>query len=559
MADFFVKTETAIAGPFTGVEVREASLAGVLRPETLLSNTTRGPWVRAEYAGLFTEMGKPVPHPPDVHVPRYAVRGMPGAFMGPFKLRELIGFATRGMLPPHVELKSAEDRPWVSIEGFGILRAGLRGELALLDASGNVVLMTKATADSRSNLCPADEGLRSPIEIARSIEVQGATAMPSQHRDAFEPLGHEVASVSRPSEKATSSPESDESSLDQRRRVRDVLRSIPASAGTAREAVASPMGISVLAGLVTIGLFVMGQQWLARRQIQRAAVIGEWFDIPKRQYFSESLDEELTSGGRASRFAIRFANDGRCVLFNSQGLSWSGDFDWELTPQTASVLAPPATGSNVRFLRAIKAGHEQGIVSIGDGLIRLRGFIKTAPTLDGITSRSWWVRMKDGQLQLGYTAEIEWTDQGKQILAGWISAAPWTHQEPRSDASEPSESVPLQELLAKLPSQQPVDPKVPDGTPSLSNAIERARSRSESVAQPIAGMAQGSPAFSNTVDAGYLIEHHGPPDEARQLFPFEIATLNSDSVPPQATLARYGSLGLILDDTGDLRHILLKQ
>jgi hypothetical protein len=99
MTEFFIKTDAGVLGPFSGVELRELALAGILRPDSNLSATAHGPWQLAGSAGLFSEKKTPLPHPSDVQLTRYQVRGMAGAIQGPFKLRELIGFAARGMLP----------------------------------------------------------------------------------------------------------------------------------------------------------------------------------------------------------------------------------------------------------------------------------------------------------------------------------------------------------------------------------------------------------------------------------------------------------------------------
>jgi hypothetical protein len=82
MAAFFIRTDAVASGPFTGVELREAAMAGILSPDSMIAGAPEGPWILASNAGLFSEKRVALPHPPNVAVPQYQVRGMPGAFQG---------------------------------------------------------------------------------------------------------------------------------------------------------------------------------------------------------------------------------------------------------------------------------------------------------------------------------------------------------------------------------------------------------------------------------------------------------------------------------------------
>jgi hypothetical protein len=152
MTLFFIRTDSCSAGPFTGVELREAALAGILSPESQLAATPSGPWVDAMKAGLFSEDRLPLPHPHEVLAPQFHVRGMAGASQGPFKLRELIGFAARGLLPRDSLFLSGPDQPWITIDRLRILLACVAGELTMLNLQGQVVLRASRPATSTLDL-----------------------------------------------------------------------------------------------------------------------------------------------------------------------------------------------------------------------------------------------------------------------------------------------------------------------------------------------------------------------------------------------------------------------
>ena len=96
MTRFYLKTsEETVAGPFTGIELREAALAHLVLPETGVAVTADGPWTRAADVGLFSDKNVPLPHPPGTAVPEFRLMCVNEAFEGPYKLRELIDFAVR--------------------------------------------------------------------------------------------------------------------------------------------------------------------------------------------------------------------------------------------------------------------------------------------------------------------------------------------------------------------------------------------------------------------------------------------------------------------------------
>ncbi|MCG8652869.1 MAG: hypothetical protein MI861_23720, partial [Pirellulales bacterium] len=129
MTDFYLKIDDRVLGPFSGVEVREAALAGVVSPRMGISNSPQGPWTLASLTGLFSESNIPLPHPEGTHVPQFRLTGVSEALQGPFKLRELIGFAVRRMLPPDALLQSDSHSHWVPVTRINVLSACLQGDL----------------------------------------------------------------------------------------------------------------------------------------------------------------------------------------------------------------------------------------------------------------------------------------------------------------------------------------------------------------------------------------------------------------------------------------------
>ena len=62
---FYYQINGSVIGPVTGIELRNAALAGNVVPATLVANDPNGEWVLAKFAqGLFDEGGTPLPHPP---------------------------------------------------------------------------------------------------------------------------------------------------------------------------------------------------------------------------------------------------------------------------------------------------------------------------------------------------------------------------------------------------------------------------------------------------------------------------------------------------------------
>jgi hypothetical protein len=63
---FYYQLDGNVIGPATGIELRNAALAGNVTPRTLVANDPNGEWLLAVFVhGLFDEGGTPLPHPPE--------------------------------------------------------------------------------------------------------------------------------------------------------------------------------------------------------------------------------------------------------------------------------------------------------------------------------------------------------------------------------------------------------------------------------------------------------------------------------------------------------------
>ena len=63
---FYYQLDGSVIGPVTGIELRNAALAGNVTPRTLVANDPNGEWLLAVFVnGLFDEGGTPLPHPPE--------------------------------------------------------------------------------------------------------------------------------------------------------------------------------------------------------------------------------------------------------------------------------------------------------------------------------------------------------------------------------------------------------------------------------------------------------------------------------------------------------------
>jgi hypothetical protein len=525
MTAFFLLTDNGVAGPFTGIELRECALAGILQHDGIVGGAKEGPWFRAADIGLFSEKKAPLPHPPDTDVPQYQVRGMPGAFQGPFKLRELIGFAARGMLPAEALLQSDGSDEWIEVRRYRVLAAVLHGELVLIDDSGKIVVRNASAADpEKSN---AVDGARAPIELAKSADMQQATSLASEPADgdAPQPSWTPAPMVSIGVEDETPR---GPSRLSQRwhtlrQRLPDLQLSIPP-----RLALQLVCLVLIFAGVASAFTF-----W-KQIGLQREQVIGNWIAYQK------STDADRPA------FGISLQQDGQCVIFNVRGDSWSGDFVWDERTDDQRGFEHIAPFSTV-FDR-ISPEHQSGVIEPTDGYIRLQGFVRESPVIDGHPVRDLFLRRQGNQLRIGYLTSVHWTEDAKTMEAGWMVASPQatSRQEMVADlrAVQPEFPVPVEDFGGESPMH-------------ISEAIDAVRQgiatkkKSETLHETLV--------YSTSVDAAYLLGRFGMPDEARRIFRFEVPRLRSGPSFDRSQVIRYGDFKFLLSAGGQLRYLVWEQ
>lgn len=515
MSQFFVLTDQAVVGPLTGVELRESALAGVLAPDCIVGGSKQGPWHSGIQIGLFSENKVPIPHPDEVVVPTYHVRGMPGAFQGPFKLRELIGFASRGMLPIDAELRLADEamdasgghETWFKVSRFRILVLCLNGDLVMLDTQGRVQLRTRGVIDGADASRWTDQH-RAPIETIRRIDASDVTTFATSRQLSGEDADAQKVLDSEKASSAEISPSDGiQTGADQ--------GSKRASFFTSAELIhftraAARSRLTVAAIFLCMATIVVQQGWLNRgpQDMKRDAVLGQWI--------ADSED------GQPPRFGIAFREDGTCTIFNVIGESWTGDYQWKSRQRmtTASVngsMQQPVVRSTVDHR---EPNHFSGPIQESDGYLSLSGFKQRGASIDGHPVRDLFVRRVGDQLELGYLTEIAWDSSGKKLSAGWVRAH-------RVDSMQQTDVDELHEALASI---------VTDDSLSQDAMVE-------------------SPVQSHHVDPAYLLTHFGVPDEARKIFGFEVPAAAQGKSFAANHLVRYGNLVLMMTGDGDLQYL----
>ena len=74
MNQFYLKSgDEMVAGPFTGIEVREAALANLVFPDTGVAATADGPWTPAADVGLLSDEIEPQSHLGQTEVPKLSL------------------------------------------------------------------------------------------------------------------------------------------------------------------------------------------------------------------------------------------------------------------------------------------------------------------------------------------------------------------------------------------------------------------------------------------------------------------------------------------------------
>ncbi len=468
MTAFFVRTDASIVGPFTGVELREAALAGILFPDSLIAGSPQGPWYPASGIGLFSEKKTPLPHPPGTVVPQYQVRGMAGAFQGPFKLRELIGFAARGMLPADALLQSDPAALWISASRFRILAACLSGDLVLLDRDGRIINRATHITARKIDLTET----RVPASAAKNTDHRDKTTFASETRGHVPPIHQSV--VSSNSKNETDTPE-------QPRRDWFPFRirlAVPDQVWYRLH----PRRLAPVA--VTLLLFAaVGSAFSYWKQIpmHRNSMLGEWIG---------SIDDTSEPS-----FGIAFHDNNQCVIVNTTGDCWSGDFEW--LERSDDQIGFDSAQTVAATIDVASPSHATSEVRSTDGYLVLSGIGRELPTIEGHPVRDLFVRRQDDQLWLGYPISVTWTRQSKVMLAAWIVAQ---HHDRPSDHR-------------------------------LLEPIESSTSLAD------------------------LIATHGIPDEARRIYRFEMSDDREREMFVGSQVVRYGEQKFLVTPAGEFRAV----
>ncbi len=537
MTAFFVKTEQSSAGPFTGVELREAALAGIVGPQCQIGGGPNGPWVKAEDAGLFSEKKLPLPHPPGTTVPQYQVRGMQGGLTGPFKLRELIGFAARGMLPTDAMLKSDSSHEWISLDRIPVLVACLCGQLVVLGESGKVHLRTRSASTGQATTSSqAVEATLAPVQATKSIDITTSSAHVRRDTAAPEPqlviVGDEglvieedeVDTVTETElDESDKSAESGESGASKRRRLRlpEFRFDLPAS-------LRPRLIVNVLCLLIAfVGIGGAYSYW---RHIAMSSheILGDWI-----------------GGGKAGIpvFGLSFREDGSCVIFNTQGECWSGDYAWATRSDDSAGFQDIDPFS--AEVDKIDPADEIGPVQPTDGYIRLRGFVEDPPMIGRHRVGDCFLRRENETLRIGYLANVTWTQTAKTLDAGWIAVRPL----------QVNKGVDVMTDLESMEFEQPpVRGYSVEKSAHISAAITALKNSQETDALD-GDVDNGSTCYSIAVDAEYLLRTYGIPDEARPLYPFEIPQLSLGQSFEGSQIVRYGKLKLFVRSDGTLQYV----
>ena len=541
MTAFFIRTEQTAVGPFTGIELREAALAGILLADSVIGGSPNGPWFYAVDTGLFSEKKMPLPHPEGTHVPRYHVQGLRVAASGPFKLRELIGFAARGMLHADAQLQSDLAPDWFTIERIPVLKACLEGHLVLLGADGKVV--RRAHAESNNFAAPKARAPREaePASVAAGVVADSQVGDQSEYdavvgdAEAVAPVhaaGNDTASRFVSSGSFEETPLDDEEANESTRvtsveefdvdagaprwwRRRIELPSLNPTIHVSRRLVINSLLLVLLVG----GIGTAFSQYNA-------------MGVPLDQVLGDWIAEDGT-------FAVSFRDDGSCAVFNVNGHSWSGQYEW--TERDDDDEGFTSLGSIDSQFDVADEAHQADAIRSTDGYMRLRSSAHEPSYIGNHAVSDLYLRPDGSTLHVGYLTSIRWSSSGREMQAGWVKLR-----------RNPPIGVEAMMELATLPVEPP--PKVGFTTlkaPHLTTVVQDLMDQYEMGENE---EEVGTVCYSLTVDAKYLLQSFGVPDEARPLFPFEVQKLPNSEEFSGSQLARYGALKLILSPAGKVQY-----
>jgi hypothetical protein len=270
-----------------------------------------------------------------------------------------------------------------------------------------------------------------------------------------------------------------------------------------------------------------------RIALDREQVIGDWIGV-------------AAEPSEYPPFGLSLRADGQCVVFNTGGDSWTGDYVWEERSDDQSgfeSISPFSTEFD-----QVSPQHQVGNVLPTDGYIRLQGFVKDPPVIDGHPVRDLFLRRDGNRLRIGYITSVHWTRQDKTVEAGWMDAIE-SRTAPRDIAFE----------LRSLEKEVRVPAELFGGeTPMhLSEAIDAVRLGIASPHGAAESTLHECLTYSATVTAGYLLANYGLPDEARRIYRFEIPQLRNGPSFAGAQIVRYGDLKFVFSPAGELLYLVL--
>ncbi|QDT13770.1 hypothetical protein [Planctomycetes bacterium K23_9] len=549
MTAFFIKTESSAVGPFTGIELREAALSRIITTSSLIGPSRKGPWTVATDTGLFSTAKTPLPHPDGVHVPQYHVRGLSFVAEGPFKLRELIGFAARGMLLAEASLQSDLSPEWMPIDRIPILSACLTGEMVLVSETGRMVRQTTQTGEtSRIDQQHAvgdaknvgDMGkTRVPVEVARD---QAKRFKQKSASAASEQSNHDAPLLSTGSFQDTPQvvgPDVCSEAAGEPKEIEEGTEAAPRwrQHSVRWEGLNSKISLSSLYVFRRVAMFVI---CVALLSASIATAFSHWRQIGlKPQQIIGSWIAEDDS------FSLTFYEDGNCVVFNPSGNSWSGEYEWTVRTHDQQLLADNEEATTQ--IAATEPDDVVGDVRPTDGYVRFRSSALEPTFVGGKELSDAFLRLSGNELQLGYLTTVHWRDGEKRMEAGWIKLG----------QQHPSGLEPLS-ALAEMEFEPP---------PKIGFATERSPHVSVVAMQLMTQYETGAASsdrsdglcYSVRAHADFLLQQFGAPDEARPVLPFDLARLPKGADFQESQAVRYGVLRLVLSSEGKLQHISVVQ
>ncbi len=425
MCDYFVRTDVASVGPFSDVELRELAFAGLLKPDSKIATSPNEHWISAQSMELFSFQKMPVPHPEGTVVPHFEVQGLPPAFRGPFKLRELFGFASRGMLSPDALIKGDKEEEWRLVQQFPALMFCLNGDLVKLGVDRQLVLRTTGNPEKvnlDNTLAPIELAKQAallrpssvePTSLSTAIVDEGyeaeRAAIQAANANAKTSSGtHSIANAKNATRAETNDSAQTISSRPKLDYLRELLKREIAWSDLVQPSRWSRSGfISMVASMCLIAVAVI-YAFTKKPPNPNDRILGIWYGES-----SHPLPET------SNIYGISFKEDGQCIIFESEGNSWQGAYSFSERHGQDSLYDSLMPLDSV--MSTVESSHQAQTVQPDDGYIRFISTDGTTPKIDGRPIEEAFVRFGRDELQLGYVTTIHWTVESKAIEAGWIA------------------------------------------------------------------------------------------------------------------------------------------